>query len=107
MPKRPSKRKPSSTDVNKKTAKDEPKVLVMGASGDTVALLHEALIEVGLEISDEERESKHFGATTREALLKVQAMTGLEPTGESDEHALQQARAVLERMRPAQTTRLR
>lgn len=79
----------------------------MGASGDTVALLHEALIEVGLEISDEERESKHFGATTLDALLKVQAMTGLEPTGEIDERALQQARAVLERMRPAATSKPR
>lgn len=102
MTKRPRKtRKPSSAAVGKRKARGQPKALVMGASGETVALLHAALTAVGLEISDVERESTRFGTTTRDALLRVQAMTGLEPTGEIDERTLHQACAVLERMRAA------
>ncbi len=83
------------------------RTLVPGAEGDGVALLHVALIAIGFEVSDEERERRYFGATTREAVVRMQSMTGLAPTGEIDEPTLQQACAVLERMRPAEAPKPR
>jgi hypothetical protein len=54
--------------------------LRVGDFGEEVARLQESLQERGLTFSPEEQKRKFFGPTTREAVGKFQAATGIDPT---------------------------
>lgn len=59
--------------------------LTMGDSGDEVRALHDALAVIGLQIDPEEREASAFGASTVAAVIKLQALAGVEQSGALDE----------------------
>jgi hypothetical protein len=59
--------------------------LGVGSTGEQVAALHEALVAIGLNIDDAERDERSFGASTAAAVTKLQAVTGFAPTGVVDE----------------------
>jgi hypothetical protein len=59
--------------------------LTHGTEGEDVGRLHDALAAAGFEIADAERGARQFGASTAEAVRRVQALCGLEPTGDVDE----------------------
>jgi hypothetical protein len=59
--------------------------LTVGASGDNVAQLQNALRQLGLSIPASEASQKFFGAGTRQAVQEVQRRTGLLATGIVDE----------------------
>ncbi|WP_460519677.1 peptidoglycan-binding domain-containing protein [Flindersiella endophytica] len=67
-------------------------------SGDDVAHLHTMLDAIGVEVDDDERARQHFGASTREAVTRIQLVLGLAPTGEVDPHLLELAGAAGERL---------
>jgi hypothetical protein len=74
--------------------------LTQGTQGPDVARLHDALAAAGFEIADTERAARQFGATTAEAVRRVQTLTGLEPTGVVDDKTWAAGVGVVEKMMP-------
>jgi hypothetical protein len=66
-------------DVERLTKMSGPRLRV-GDFGDEVARLQESLQERGLTLSPDEQKRKFFGPTTREAVGKFQAASGIDPT---------------------------
>ncbi len=62
--------------------------LSFGAQGKDVALLHQLLATVGLEIDENEAKEQRFGETTGDAVRHLQALAGLSPTGEVDQQVM-------------------
>lgn len=60
--------------------------LSMGTSGEDVAALHDALTVIGLQIEVGERDNQLYGASTVAAVIKLQALAGIEQTGAVDEN---------------------
>src|SRR4051794_13743325 len=58
--------------------------LHLGAFGDDVARLHQALAQRGFVVSGDERKRRFFGPSTRDALLEFQKRQGLDATGALD-----------------------
>src|SRR6476661_2090854 len=58
--------------------------LHLGAFGDEVARLHQALAQRGYPVAAQEVKRKFFGPGTREALLEFQKRQRLDPTGTVD-----------------------
>src|SRR5262245_60509871 len=61
------------------------KLLSVGMVGEDVATLHQALSARGFSVPDAETARRFFGAATREAVRKCQALSGLKVTGEVEE----------------------
>jgi len=61
-------------------------------------IVHRALEAIGVEVAEEEREHGRIGASTREAVARMQALVGLAPTGHVDSTTLAMARAALGRL---------
>jgi hypothetical protein len=59
--------------------------LAVGASGDNVAQLHNALLQLGFQLPDSEVRRKFLGPATRQAVQQVQQQHGLPVSGELDE----------------------
>ncbi len=72
--------------------------LVMGTSGEEVAALHDALTVIGLQIDIDERQQKAFGVSTVAAIVKLQALAGLEQTGVLDENTIVIITVALDRL---------
>lgn len=72
--------------------------LVMGTSGEEVAALHDALTVIGLHIEPAEREAQAFGASTVAAVIKLQALAGIEQTGAVDENTTAVVSLALDRL---------
>ncbi|HEY2714688.1 MAG TPA: neuraminidase-like domain-containing protein [Solirubrobacterales bacterium] len=72
--------------------------LVMGASGEEVRRLHDALAVIGLQIDPEEREAEAFGASTVAAAIKLQALAGIEQSGAVDENTSAVIELALDRL---------
>ena len=62
--------------------------LVMGTSGEEVAALHNALTVIGLQIDQSERDTQSYGASTVAAVIKLQALAGIEQSGVLDENTI-------------------
>ena len=62
-----------------------PPPLAIGAFGSNVALLHDALVQLGFQLPDSEVRRRFFGPATRQAVLQVQQRHGLSVSGELDE----------------------
>ncbi len=60
--------------------------LAMGASGEEVAALHDALTVIGLQIEVRERDTRSFGTSTVAAVIKLQVLAGIEQTGVVNEN---------------------
>jgi hypothetical protein len=72
--------------------------LVMGTSGDEVAALHDALTVIGLQIDVTERETRTYGASTVAAVIKLQALAGIEQSGAADENTIVLITVALDRL---------
>ena len=72
--------------------------LVMGTSGSEVGALHDALVVIGLQIDVAERESQTFSASTVAAVIKLQALAGIEQTGAVDENTTAVISLALDRL---------
>jgi Tc toxin complex TcA C-terminal TcB-binding domain/Neuraminidase-like domain/FHA domain/Putative peptidoglycan binding domain len=72
--------------------------LVLGTSGPEVGALHDALTVIGLQIEVTERETRSFGASTVAAVIKLQALAGIEQTGAVDENTLAIVSLALDRL---------
>lgn len=72
--------------------------LVMGTSGAEVAALHDALTVIGLQIETVERDTQSFGASTVAAVIKLQALAGIEQSGVADENTLVLISVALDRL---------
>jgi len=53
--------------------------------GLAMAALGLLLRMIGIDVAETEREGRRFGATTRDAVRRLQLLVGLEPSGEVDE----------------------
>src|SRR5215467_8589187 len=72
--------------------------LVLGTTGDQVAELHDALTVIGLQIDLSERDRKSFGASTAAAVIKLQALAGVEQTGAVDDNTIAVVSFALDRL---------
>jgi hypothetical protein len=72
--------------------------LVMGASGEEVAALHDSLAVIGLQIETGERDTQSFGASTVAAVIKLQVLAGVEQTGALDEDTIAVISFALDRL---------
>ncbi|HEU4706051.1 MAG TPA: neuraminidase-like domain-containing protein [Solirubrobacterales bacterium] len=72
--------------------------LAMGTSGEEVEALHGALSVIGLQIEPEEREASAYGASTVAAVVKLQALAGIEQSGEVDENTTAAVELALDRL---------
>jgi hypothetical protein len=59
--------------------------LMLGATGEGVATLHQRLVVLGIDVPSVERREDHFGAGTESAIRSFQARTGLPITGVVDD----------------------
>ena len=62
-----------------------PKPLMLGITGGNVAIVHQRLVVLGIEVPSVERRKDHFGPGTEAAIRRFQAETGLPITGVVDE----------------------
>jgi hypothetical protein len=72
--------------------------LVMGTTGDEVAELHDALTVIGLQVDLSERDRKSFGASTAAAVIKLQALAGVEQSGAVDDNTIAVVSFALDRL---------
>ena len=72
--------------------------LVMGTSGDEVAALHNALTVIGLQVEQTERDTQSYGASTVAAVIKLQALAGIEQSGVLDENTIVIITVALDRL---------
>jgi hypothetical protein len=72
--------------------------LVMGTSGAEVGALHDALTVIGLQIEVTERDTQLFGPSTVAAVMKLQALAGIEQTGACDENTIVVISVALDRL---------
>ena len=72
--------------------------LVMGTSGEEVAALHNALTVIGLQIDQSERDTQSYGASTVAAVIKLQALAGIEQSGVLDENTIVIITVALDRL---------
>jgi hypothetical protein len=77
---------------------DSQRILSIGMTGSDVARLHEALETVGVDVAEDERESRRFGDSTHAAVTRLQMLVGLEPTGAVDAATLELALAAQRRV---------
>ncbi len=59
--------------------------LSFGMEGKDIALLHQVITAIGIEIDEDELKGKRFAETTRAAVRRLQLLSGLNPTGEVDQ----------------------
>ena len=59
--------------------------LTVGARGSNVAQLHNAMLQLGIELPDSEIRRTFFGPATRQAVQQIQQAHGLPVSGEFDE----------------------
>ncbi|BCB78320.1 hypothetical protein Pflav_047300 [Phytohabitans flavus] len=64
-----------------------------------VVVVHRALEAIGIEFDEAERDAAEVGPSTRAALIRVQLLLGLPPTGEPDRTTVELASAAVERLR--------
>ena len=62
-----------------------PMPLMLGITGGNVAIVHQRLVVLGIEVPSVERHEDHFGPGTEAAIRRFQAETGLPITGVVDE----------------------
>jgi peptidoglycan hydrolase-like protein with peptidoglycan-binding domain len=86
-----------TANLEPRTALEEPEAPEPPVTKGKAAVVHRALDAMGVEVDDAERQQNVLGTSTREALARIQALVGLEPSGELDESTMTLARAALQR----------
>ncbi|MEU1812641.1 Tc toxin subunit A-related protein [Micromonospora aurantiaca (nom. illeg.)] len=69
-----------------------------GLGDGDVTLVHRALDALGIDVDPSEREKGRLGATTREAVARLQTLLGMASTGDLDAATISLARHTVERL---------